>query len=560
MSRIDPNISLRVNPPQQQSDPLENYGKMLNLKNAMTQGRINEQTLTRNDQVIKEGDQTAAESERRAKAEQSMREAIKANMTTGEDGSFSINHDKVEAALVREGFGDTALNYNKSRMEIENAAFDHMIKGLDAQAKRAKQLGAMAQAVLNAPEELRPAVYGFTLKQAVSAGLVDAKTLQDQGIPLQYDEKTAPILQQLSDMAVENPFEQYSKRMAEARAAKTAKQATEKHDMEMPGAKAEALKKQVNIESQLLSAAKNQNDWTSALNQIPEDRRKSYPAEFSEEARKAAEGMGVEPIQRLTLEETHRRNLALEQQARKTGVEETHEIGKNIADAVMEGLQPPVLTGLYRYSAIVRSELAKAGYDLTTATRDWQAITRHLATLNGPQQERLRQAITFTAETLPQIEELFGQWKILAGQSGYKVLNRATLKLMSNLPGKAGSVATNLEALVSDLTSELGTVYKGGNSSTDESLELAAKNLSADWNSLTFEDAMKRLKQSLRIRYNSIMNSTPVGVSAESKFAEGGRDGIITEDMIERVLNTPANAGATREEVIEALEAEGYRR
>ncbi len=191
---------------------------------------------------------------------------------------------------------------------------------------------------------------------------------------------------------------------------------------------------------------------------------------------------------------------------------------KDIAQAIIDGTQSPLLTGLYGKSAAVRAELARKGYNHALALSDWNAVQKHLSALNGQQQERLRQAISFTAETLPQIEDAYHEWKKQAGISGFKVLNRAALASMKQLPGSAGSAATNLEALISDFTSELGTVYKGGNSSTDESLKLAALNLSGNWNEQTFNDAVKRLRTSLQIRSNSITNSQPAGVSPNSPY------------------------------------------
>ncbi len=192
---------------------------------------------------------------------------------------------------------------------------------------------------------------------------------------------------------------------------------------------------------------------------------------------------------------------------------------KSIAGAIIDGLQPPTLTGLYRNAAPVRAELARRGYDLTTATRDWQAVQKHLATLNGPQQERLRQAITFTYDSLEIIENLYEEWKDAARVSGYRVLNRANLAASKQLPGKAGEIAQNLEAQINDLTSELGTVYKGGNGSTDESLRLASENLKADWNDATFNRALGQIRTNLAIRRNSILTSQPAGVTPGSPYA-----------------------------------------
>ncbi len=189
-----------------------------------------------------------------------------------------------------------------------------------------------------------------------------------------------------------------------------------------------------------------------------------------------------------------------------------------IADAIISGDQPPLLTGLYRMAGPVRASLAKKGFDLSTATRDWTAIQRHLSTLNGAQQERLRQAISTASDSLDVLDDLYKQWQQVGPASGFKVFNRAALAAAKQVPGQTGAVAQALETQIADLTSELGTVYKGGNGSTDESLGLAAKNLSGDWNQETWDKAMKLAHTNVRIRKNSILNSAPVGVSANSPY------------------------------------------
>jgi hypothetical protein len=188
----------------------------------------------------------------------------------------------------------------------------------------------------------------------------------------------------------------------------------------------------------------------------------------------------------------------------------------DLADSIEHGLQPPTVKGLYRNGAPIRAELARRGFNLAKAETDWNATQKHISTLNGPQQERLRQAVQFTSESLPIIENLYNEWK--ANATGFKTYNHAALAGSKQLPGKPGQIANQLEAQIADLTSELGTVYQGGNSSTDHGLSLAAKNLSADWNEQTFTAALKQIKQNLAIRRNSIMTSQPMGISQNSPY------------------------------------------
>lgn len=178
---------------------------------------------------------------------------------------------------------------------------------------------------------------------------------------------------------------------------------------------------------------------------------------------------------------------------------------KAIADAIADGSQPPEFTGLYRMTAPVRAELARKGYDLTKATEDWKATQKYFGTLNGAQQVRLRQAVTFANDSLDIISDLNGKWK--GGR--FPLLNKAQLALAKNgAMGKdAQQLATQLDAQISDLVSELGTVYKGGNSSTDESLKLAAENLKSNWSQAQLDSAITLVKRNLQIRTNSIRNT-----------------------------------------------------
>jgi hypothetical protein len=195
---------------------------------------------------------------------------------------------------------------------------------------------------------------------------------------------------------------------------------------------------------------------------------------------------------------------------------------KDIAEGIISGDQPPTLTGLRENTAQVRAELQRRGFNLARAESDWHAVQKHLASLNGSQQLRLRQAVSFTDDSLGTIETLYDRWKQVGPNSGWKVFNKAGLEAAKQLPGEAGEIANRLEARVADLTSELGTVYKGGNSSTDESLKLADKNLQTDWNERTFAGAIKDIRQSLEIRKSSIRHSEPAGVSDNSPYVPSG--------------------------------------
>lgn len=188
---------------------------------------------------------------------------------------------------------------------------------------------------------------------------------------------------------------------------------------------------------------------------------------------------------------------------------------ESIAKGIMNGTDVPDFAGLGRTGtgAKVRAILDREGYNLKTATTDYQAIKRHIATLNSNQQERLRQAITFASDSIPKIEDLYDNWKKTGLPSGFRSFNKAALVAASHLPGPSGVAAQTLLTQINDMTSEMGTVYKGGNSSTDESLKLASSNLSADWNEGQFKAAIDQMKKNLQLRKNSVGQSLPQGLN-----------------------------------------------
>ena len=196
------------------------------------------------------------------------------------------------------------------------------------------------------------------------------------------------------------------------------------------------------------------------------------------------------------------------------------------AQGVIDGdTPPPNLEGrVTQYSIALAAELERRGFDLATHRRDWVTTQKHLASLNSTQQLRLRQAVDFTYDSLDIIDGLREEWEQLADPSKFKVLNKVSLAAAKQTGGELGAVAQSLEAQINDLVSELATVYKGGNSSTDETLKLAAENLKADWDEATFSKQMEMIRKNLSIRRHSMISSDAMGVSEDSPYTPPQND------------------------------------
>lgn len=190
-----------------------------------------------------------------------------------------------------------------------------------------------------------------------------------------------------------------------------------------------------------------------------------------------------------------------------------------IADAIISGKRSPVLRGFYRNAAPIAAELARRGYDAARAEQDWNATSRFLSTLNNPQQVRLRQAITFAKDSVPLIDQLYDHLNEIAPRSGFRIINKATIAAMKQLPGDAGATAQAIETQLNHLTGELGNIYMGGNSPTDMALRLGANAMEKDWNIETWKKNRDLLIKNLEIRANSIATSAPQGVTPGSSYA-----------------------------------------
>jgi hypothetical protein len=91
------------------------------------------------------------------------------------------------------------------------------------------------------------------------------------------------------------------------------------------------------------------------------------------------------------------------------------------------------------------------------------------------------------------------------------VNHAAMLAAMNGAFGtKAQQTATQLNGQITDVVSELGNAYMGGNSPTDHALALASKNLSGDWSHDQLKSMTGLARQNLTIRRNSIINAAPI--------------------------------------------------
>jgi hypothetical protein len=471
MPYIDSRIPLAAAQPLPTVDPVEQYGKMLSLKSMLNQGQMQQEQLAAAKLSREEAERSIAE-------EQALRSEIAKNPNLSESDAYRIS-------------GKRGLEYFKSLFENRRVKNEAIIKQWEALKPKRELLGNVATELQLKPAEQRAALYPAMRQMLLASGQFTQEELDES--PDLSDASLSAL--RLVSNDVKAWVDLQNAIAAEKRAGET-----------------QNMQRQTNAVNEMRGVA--QLNETARHNKAVEERQAlpNTPTEL------AVQASGGDPNKALGILEKHAIAQRPVTNVTTGAPGSSPDDPKAIAQAIINGLQPPTLTGLYRGGFPVRAELARRGFNMTVAQRDWDAIKRHLSTLNGPQQERLKQAVNFTYDSLDQIESLYKEWTAKGFNTRFKAFNKASLAAAKQAGGEAGSIAQVLEAQINDLTSELGTVYKGGNASTDESLRLASENLKSDWNELTFRRALEQIRKNLQIRRNSIITSTPTGVSQDSRY------------------------------------------
>lgn len=190
-----------------------------------------------------------------------------------------------------------------------------------------------------------------------------------------------------------------------------------------------------------------------------------------------------------------------------------------IADGVQNGTIPPDLKGMYKYSGPVRAELAKRGFDLSSATQDWAATQQFIKNTNSSQQIRLRQAENSVEGSLGNLQSLVDKLNQDGAMTGFQFVNKASLVAARN--GAFGTqTAQDAQALlgqISLISDELGQTFMGGNSPTDAAFGLVKGVLNSEFTADQFKSQIDLIKQNLQIRKNSWSAIGPQGVGGPVK-------------------------------------------
>ena len=148
----------------------------------------------------------------------------------------------------------------------------------------------------------------------------------------------------------------------------------------------------------------------------------------------------------------------------------------------------------------------KSMADIAGELSDYDATKKYVATLNNPQQVRLKQAVNFTQESLWLVDALNAEAETALSKSGITELAKVQKKAALNglLWQEVKNVFTRLNNQVADLRWELAVVYQGGNTPTDKALENAMQMLDTNRDYQTLKDNIELVKKNLALRVKSL--------------------------------------------------------
>lgn len=207
----------------------------------------------------------------------------------------------------------------------------------------------------------------------------------------------------------------------------------------------------------------------------------------------------------------------LDQRAQKEASK--YRIAENIAQAISDGKQSPMLTGMYGAGPYVREALAKKGVNLYALQNDFVANQAYFKNINSTQQIRLKQALTSVKDSIPELRRLNQEFQ----RSGWTPLNAAELKLaMTGTDPKKRDLATKFVTQINLMRDELAQGFMAGGQPTDKALDMSNEVIDKFYGAKQLSAGLDQLEINLAIREKAISEVSPMGYGGEITPPSGG--------------------------------------
>lgn len=253
----------------------------------------------------------------------------------------------------------------------------------------------------------------------------------------------------------------------------------------------------------------------------------------------------------------------------KGGSRNSPEEISSVVDSIVDGSQPPTLTGLYGDSVHVRAGLKAKNFNLAKAQQEWDAAKKLTASVNAPRMVAYVGLNKSVDRTIDEVKELADQLK----QGGVPLLNK--LQLMSYIKtegnSEKGQLATRYMTAVNTLREEFANLANGGYAPTEAAWKLANEQVNGDFGVKQMHASLDEIQRLIRYRIQAVPGLASNGPGSANRYtapaaaapapSAGGatKTGPASKPDVTTRFNELIGGGKTEEETYAILREEGYR-
>lgn len=189
---------------------------------------------------------------------------------------------------------------------------------------------------------------------------------------------------------------------------------------------------------------------------------------------------------------------------------------KLVAQAIQNGDQPPVLTGLYRNGMAVKAQLEKNGFNVANAQVEWTRAQKQIAALNGPQMTRFVGLASSVTNTIDEVNDLSSKMAL----GGIPALNRAELAAYVQADGNSenGQLATRYLTAVNTLKEEFANLAQGGYAPTESAWGLANQQINGNFGVKQLGASLNEVQRLVKYRVQAVPGLSTEGPGTPNRY------------------------------------------
>ena len=234
-----------------------------------------------------------------------------------------------------------------------------------------------------------------------------------------------------------------------------------------------------------------------------------------------------------------------------------------IAQGIMSGREPPVLTGLYRDSPTVKAELERNGFDLSKAQLEFEAAKKQVSSLNSAQNVRFNGLAVSVVNTIDETKLLARQMKL----SGVPALNSLQLRAYMQTQGNSerGQLVAKYLASVNTVKEEYAQLANGGYAPIEAAWKLADEQVNANYGDEQLVASLDEIQRLINYRVRAVNRADAGALPPPNRYSGAKIPGVQGDPPTQGLGDSSAldkaraaiAKGAPRDKVLERLKEQG---